>query len=211
MAVITISRLFGAGGMTLAGKLAPALGYEIANEEVIEMLTEMASVSEEGIRSFEGEEAFSADQNPGPVSKRGVLERIFNPKRKYMDGQQYMNLLNRIIPQIAEKGNVIIVGRGAQFILKDYPNACHLLLVADAAHRVNFLRDEYQLTIIEAEQAIARQYKRRKKLMRLLHNENFDEPRHYDLTLNMTRVTLGLAVRLVRELVRIKDNRTPGS
>jgi cytidylate kinase len=205
MAVITISRQFGAGGMTLAGKLAEVLGYEVANEEVIEMLTEMASVSEESIRTFEGEEAFLTNLTNEPTPAKNVFERIFNTNRKYMDGQQYVNLLNRIVPQIAEKGNTIIVGRGAQFILTEHKYALHILLVADEDHRVKFLRDKYQLTTVEAEQAMARQHKRRKKLMRLFHNEDFDQPQHYDLVINMTRVPLAKAAMLIRILSREKD------
>ena len=101
----------------LARELGQSLGYEVANEEVIEMLTQMASVSEEKIRVFEGEESFLRGFDSTEGSSKNVFERIFNTNRKYMDGQKYVGLLNRIIPQIAEKGNTIIVGRGAQFIL----------------------------------------------------------------------------------------------
>jgi cytidylate kinase len=110
-------------------------------------------------------------------------------------------LLHRIIPQIADRNNIIILGRGAQFILQDRRDAVHLLLLAAEADRVKFLQDRYHLTPEEARQAVVKQAKRRQRLMKLFNPTQYDQPVYYDLVLNMSKLNLDRAVELVSALI----------
>ena len=197
MAVITISRQFGAGGKTLAQKVAEKLHFAFAHEQIIEKMAEMAELTPEGVRLFEAESDYGSGDDVTRLAPKGFISRIFDPQRKYMDAQQYVRLLNEIIPQIAEKGNMVILGRGAQFILKDRKDTCHVLLVADESDRIRFMRDTYQLSHEQARQAVAKQGKRRMKLMKLFHSEGHDLPEHYDLVLNMSKIDMDHAVELI--------------
>jgi cytidylate kinase len=118
-----------------------------------------------------------------------------------MDEQQYVKLLNRLIPQIADKGNIIILGRGAQFILKDRKDVVHILLLAAEVDRVKFMQAHYDLTPDEAHQAVIKQGKRRLKLMKLFNSADYDQPVHYDLVLNMSKLNIDRAVELICTLV----------
>ena len=197
MAVITISRQFGAGGKTLALKVAENLHYAVAHEQIIEKMAEMAELTPEGVRIFEGESDYGSSEDVARLAPKTFVSRIFDPQRKYMDAQQYARLLNDIVPQIAEKGNMVILGRGAQFILKDRKDTYHVLLVADETDRIRFMRDTYQLSHEQARQAVAKQGKRRMKLMKLFHSEGYDLPEHYDLVLNMSKIDMDHAVELI--------------
>ena len=200
MAVITISRQFGAGGKTLAQQVAEKLGYKIAHEEIIEQLMEKANVTEQGIHAFEAEGEGLIDKSTGMLVPTRFLDHIFDPSRKFMDGKQYAQLLWEIIPQIAEQDNIVFLGRGAQFILKDRKNACHVLLVADQKDRISFMQKNYGLSLSDTESVIERQSKRRVKLLKLFHTENFDQPYHYNLVLNMSKIDMAQAVHLVCKL-----------
>lgn len=203
MAVITISRQFGAGGKTLALKLAEALNYEIAHELIIEQLAEKAKLSEDGVRAFEVEEEVDSSRSSATVSSgRKFMDRIFETQRKYMDGQTYLKLLYEIMPKVAEQDNIIILGRGSQFILKDRPNTYHVLLVAEYQGRVKFMQQQYGLSEEEASQAVAKQSKRRLKLMKVFHSEDYDQPVHYNLVVNMSKVNMDQALEIVTELVK---------
>jgi cytidylate kinase len=197
MAVITISRQFGAGGKTLALKVAENLHYAVAHEQIIEKMAEMAEITPEGVRIFEAETDYGSSEDVARLAPKTFVSRIFDPQRKYMDAQQYARLLNDIVPQIAEKGNMVILGRGAQFILKDRKDTYHVLLVADETDRIRFMRDTYQLSHEQARQAVAKQGKRRMKLMKLFHSEGYDLPEHYDLVLNMSKIDMDHAVELI--------------
>jgi cytidylate kinase len=197
MAVITVSRQFGAGGKTLALKVAEKLGYQVAYEQIIEKMAEMVELNQEGIRIFETEFDFSSGGDVAKLAPKSFIGRIFDSQRKYMDAQQYVQLLHKIVPQIIEEGNMIILGRGAQFILKDRKDTYHILLVADESDRIRFMQQTYQLSREQARQAVAKQGKRRTKLMKLFHSEGYDLPEHYDLVLNMSKIDMDHAVELV--------------
>ena len=197
MPVITISRQFGAGGKTLTDQLAARLGYGVANEEIIDKLAQSTKLSTDSIRSFEGEEDGEFQVTPST----GFIRRIFDPSKNFMDEQQYVKLLNRLIPQIADKGNIIILGRGAQFILQDRKDVVHILLLAAEVDRVKFMQAHYDLTPDEAHQAVIKQGKRRLKLMKLFNSADYDQPVHYDLVLNMSKLNIDRAVELICTLV----------
>ncbi len=197
MPVITISRQFGAGGKTLTDQLADRLGYEVASEEIIDKLAQSTKLSADSIRSFEVEENGKFQVTP----PTGFIRRIFNPSKNFMDDQQYVKLLYRLIPQVADRGNIIILGRGAQFILQDRKDVVHILLLADEADRVKFLQAQYDLTPDEARQAVIKQDKRRSKLMKLFNSADYNQPVHYDLVLNMSKLNLDCAVDLICPLI----------
>ena len=197
MPVITISRQFGAGGKTLTDQLAARLGYEVANEEIIDKLAQSTKLSTDSIRSFEVEEDGKFQVTP----PAGFISRIFDTSKNLMDEQQYVKLLNRLIPQIADRGNIIILGREPEFILQDRKDVVHILLLADEADRVKFMQAHYGLTHDEARQAVIKQGKRRLKVMKLFNSADYDQPVHYDLVLNMSKLSLDRAVDLICALV----------
>jgi cytidylate kinase len=201
MAVLTLSRQFGAGGKTLAERVAERLGYTIATEAIVEHLAESAKVSPEGLPNFEAERDATAKPGTGPLSPGRFIDRILDPHRKFMDGKLYVKLLGEIIPKLAENGNTIIVGRGAQFILKGAPNTHHVLLVAEEEDRIRFMIDHYDLAMPEARSIVQHQEKRRSGLMKLFHHEDYDQPWHYDLVLNTSKLSMDQAVDLVCALV----------
>jgi cytidylate kinase len=201
MAVITISRQFGAGGKTMAKQVAEQLNYTIVHEEIIEKLAEMAETTPNGIRAFEAEETWLLRKGSDISSSKRFVDRIFDSKRNYIDGQLYKDLLTQIIPQVVEEGNVVILGRGAQFILRSRPDTYHILLVAQESDRILFMEKVYGLNREDARTAVAKQGKRRMKLMKLFHSEDYDQPLHYDLVLNMSKMSLDQAVEMVCELV----------
>jgi hypothetical protein len=73
--------------------------------------------------------------------------------------------------------------------------------VAQEADRILFMEKVYGLSREDARSAVAKQGKRRMKLMKLFHAEDYDQPLHYDLVLNMSKLTLDQAVEMVCELV----------
>ncbi|MFZ0613154.1 MAG: cytidylate kinase-like family protein [Desulfobacterales bacterium] len=197
MPVVTISRQFGAGGKTVADQLAARLGYDVATEDIIEKLAQSTQLSNASIRSFEGEETAKL-LSP---SASGFIRRILDKPRNIMDEQQYARLLHQIIPRIADGDNVIILGRGAQFILKDRKDVVHILLLAAEADRIKFMQDHYDLAPDDARLTVIKKGKRRLKLMRLFDSADYDQPVHYDLVLNMSKLSLERALDLICALV----------
>ena len=199
MAVITISRQFGAGGKTLAQNVADRLGYKIAHEEIIEKVAEKAKVSADSLRSFEAEARTLLQRASSLLTPNRFIDHVLDPRRNYMDGDLYIDLLRKIIPEIADEGNIVILGRGSQFILMGRPDTIHVLLVANREDRIRFMQEQYGLTESLARDAVRKQGRRREHLMRLFGHGDYDQPIYYDLVINLSKVSIDAAVELVSE------------
>lgn len=203
MAVITISRQFGAGGKTTGEKIADKLGYTMVDEDIIERIAQKVNVSPNWVKSIEKEAGgplLRFISGLGPFRK-SYVDRVAEIKDGYIDGHIYVNLLDEIIKELADEGDCVIIGRGGQYILKEHPHTWHLLLVADYDDRVKFMEKHYHLSRKQATLIVDRQGKRRKNLYRYFGKEDYDLPYLYHLILNMSRMSLEKAVQQVCNLV----------
>ena len=128
--IITISRETGSGGHTIGKMLAEKLGYDFYDKELISLAAKEMHIDEETVA--ENEETMSdktyIDMASGfiPFSRKSKvpLDRIQETQTK-------------LIQSIAEKGNCVIVGRRADYILSKRKDALHIFIHADIEYRVN--------------------------------------------------------------------------
>ena len=201
MAVITISRQFGAGGITLGKMIAEKFGYIFADTEVIKMVAEMANVSTHFVETVEKEAGGKFSKFISKTVSKPLVERILKNERGYIDEEIYLDYLVLIIAQMADDGDVVILGRGSQYILNDHPDAYHILLIDEFENRVRFMREHYDLSKNRAIHVVKSEDKRRKNLYQKLGKTDYDNPSLYHLVLNMSKVSLEHALQLVCELV----------
>ena len=201
MAVITISRQFGAGGLTLGKMIAQKFGYTFADTEIIKMVAEMANVSTNFVTTIEKEAGGKFSKFISKTVSKPLVGRILKDERGYIDEEIYLDYLVLIIAQMADDGNVVILGRGSQYILNDHPDAHHVLLIDTLENRVKFMQKNYELSQSRAAQVVKNEDKRRMNLYRKLGKSDYDSPELYHLVLNMSRVNLELALQLICKLV----------
>lgn len=202
MAVITISRQFGAGGKTIGKMVADKLGYTFADDDIIQMVAEAANVSPHWVESIEQEAGGKLSRVISSMVSKRLVDRILKDERGYMDERLYLDYLVVIIAQVAEEGNVVILGRGGQYILHDHPDAYHVLLINDLKNRVKFMTERYDFSESQAVQVVNREDKRRLNLYRKIGKTDYDNPTLYHLVLNMARMDMPTAVRLIMNLVK---------
>jgi cytidylate kinase len=203
MSVITISRQFGAGGKTLGRRLADTLGYYYADEDIIDRAVVEVSVAPEGKKILETEPSdkvkiFISKLNPFGTS---LMELPLSNKERYIDGFKYFELLNLIIPKIAKDGNAVIVGRGGQYILHDFDDTYHLLLIADEEDRIKFVENYYRASREKTIKILKRMTKRRSNLYSYFGKKDYDNPKLYDLILNMSKFSIDKAEKLITMLI----------
>ena len=201
MAVITISRQFGAGGITFGKMVAEKYGYIFADTEVIKMVAEMANVSTHFVETVEKEAGGKFSKFISKTVSKPLVERILKDERGYIDEEIYLDYLVLIIAQMADDGNVVILGRGSQYILNDHPDAYHILLIDEFENRVRFMRDHYDLSKNRAIHVVKGEDKRRKNLYQKLCKTDYDIPSLYHIVLNMNKISLDKALQLVCKLV----------
>ena len=202
MAVITISRQFGAGGITLGKMIAEKFGYTFADTEIIKMVAEMANVSTAFVETVEKEAGGKFSKFISRAVSRPLVDRILKDERGYIDEEIYLDYLVLIIAQMADDGDVVILGRGSQYILNDHPDAFHILLIDTFENRVRFMQKNYELSQGRATQVVKNEDKRRFNLYKKLGKTDYDNPELYHLVLNMNRMHLEKALQLVCDLVK---------
>jgi cytidylate kinase len=202
MAVITISRQFGSGGQTLGQMIANKLGYTFADSDIIQRIAREANVSEDWVESFEKEAGSRLSRLISSMVSQRWIDRILRDERGYLDEKIYLDYLVLIIAQMADEGDVIILGRGSQYILNDHPDAYHILLVNEVDKRIKFLMDHYDLSTKRAARVVENEDRRRANLYRRLGKTDFNDPNLYHLVINMARFNLDEAMKLIVELVQ---------
>jgi len=204
MAVITISRQFGAGGITIGKMIAESLGYTFADNDILQRVAKEANVSTHWIESFEKEAGSKLSRLISSMVSKRWLDRVLADERGYLDEQIYLDYLVLIIAQFADEGDVVILGRGSQYILNDHPDAVHILLVNEFENRVNFMVDRYEVSRKKAERTVVNEDRRRVSLYKRLGKSDYENPQLYHMVLNMGRLDLETARDMVCKLVERK-------
>jgi cytidylate kinase len=120
MGVITISRQLGAGETSVAPALAERLGWRLVDQSVMDRECEITGVSIPQALRWD-------ERDPSLIDKIHGL------------GSEYLSFLKssrQVMHELAAKGNVIIIGRGGNFLLRANPDTLHVRLIADLPYRV---------------------------------------------------------------------------
>lgn len=186
--VITISREFGSGGRTIGKKVAEQLGIPCYDSELIQKIAE--------------ESGFDAKfvQEAGEYAPGGFLSnlssRTFGPTNEdYLWKIQY-----QIISRLASQGPCVIVGRCADYILRDKADCLRVFIHADAQFRARRIVQEYGERAESPEQRLRDKDKRRAAYHRFYTNMKWGHAQNYDLTLNSGTLGIDKCVEIIRDL-----------
>ncbi|MDY6903225.1 MAG: cytidylate kinase-like family protein [Thermodesulfobacteriota bacterium] len=201
MAVVTIARKFGAGGRTLASRIAKRLDYQFLDDVIIQELSQRARVSKNSVKDMERSAGGLLSKVISSTLSRGYMERLTGDRFGYIDEEIYVEKLREVITELAAKDNVVILGRGSQYILAEQENAYHFLLVADREARIKFMQRFYDYPDEKAYQAVMNGERRRKNLYAKLGKKNYNDASMYHMVLNMTRMSLEQAEEQICMLI----------
>lgn len=202
MAVITISRQFGAGGRSLGEMIARELDYRFLDDSVIQELAKKAKVTTDTIKDMERTGGSVISKIISSMLSRDYIEGIIGEGKGYIDEEIYVELIKDVLTNFAREGNIVLLGRGGQYILKDFEGAFHVLLVSDMESRIKFMQQFYDMTDAQAEKSVRRGDDRRRNLYKKLGHTDYNSPNLYHIVLNMSRVSLDSALETIVALVR---------
>jgi cytidylate kinase len=201
MAVVTISRHFGAGGHTLGQMLCERFDFRLADASVVDRLARNAKLSPDWLNAMEKEASSPLLSMISTLVSGGIFYKHPGSPAEKDDRQKYIAFLTQIFTAMANEGGYVIVGRGAQFVLKGHPKAIHVLLVADYESRVSFLMGQHKISRSDAEKTIRAREKERTALASRLFEENIDDASLYQIVLNTGTMPYDWVVDTVSELV----------
>jgi cytidylate kinase len=202
MAVITISRQYGAGAMALGRMLADKGGYTLASRDIVQQIADKAKVSTDFVLAVEKEAGTKLSRfMTRIISSRGMVNKILREDSGYIDEKLYLDYLVLTVVQIADEGNAVIMGRGSQYILKTHPDAVHILLIDAMENRVKRVEKREKISRESAVRVVTHEDKRRQNLYHRLGKQDYDNPSLYHMVLNMDRVSLPQAFDLINHMV----------
>lgn len=131
------------------------------------------------------------------ISRDEAFQQLVDNERRVEAGEAYDNLVRQVILEYATTGNVIIVGRGGQAVLQDFPNALHIRVQAPEELRILRLTERLGLDDKEAERQIRQSDRARSRYMRHFYNVRWDDPNLYHLTLNTGKLSVDTATQII--------------
>ena len=177
--IITISREFGSGGRTMGRKIAEQLGIPFYDKELVDQIAVESGfapkfVEEHGEHSPTGSffsYAFAPQGVPGIMNGLSTADFLWN-------------IQCNVILQLADQGPCVIVGRNADYILKDRPDALHVYVFADVPYRAERIVRLYGESEKAPEQRLAEKDKRRRLNYQHYTGRTWGMAQNYDLCLD---------------------------
>lgn len=201
MNTVTISRHFGAGGHTLGERLCERFGFQLVDEPVINELAHKAKVSPGWLFAMEKEASSTLLSMLSSFVSGGLFYKRAGSPPEMGERQKYIDFLTQTFTTMANKGGYVIVGRGAQFILKGHPKAVHVLLVADYERRIEFLVGHHNISRSEAVSMIRARERQRAAVASRLFKSNLDDLGLYHMVLNTSLMPYEWAVESACQVV----------
>jgi cytidylate kinase len=175
--VITISRMSGSGGRTLATGLAERLGITIHDQSLVDKISKDRNLAKSVVAQLD-ETAI----NQAELWVKGVLNQ-----RIFLKDEYHMALVS-IVTKLAAAGNVIFLGRGANLIL-GHNATLRIRVVASRPTRLARITQRTGLSRAEARALLQVTDRNRKEFIRKVFKVDPNAPEHFDLVLNSDRLT----------------------
>ncbi len=235
MAVITVSGSLGSGAREVAQATAAEMRLEYLDQEIMieaarELGVRVADVeSRDERKSSIGErlasvmrtlmERSAAAGAADPLGGGGlemVLARTYGEAAELpengsgqLDDERYIKTLTSVLKGVAKRGDVVILGRGSQAILREEPGVLHVYVAAPMEHRIGTLVERDGIARADAERRLKESDKHRIAFHRHYFKLEPDDPALYDLGINAGRIRTEVAAKMIAIAARDRSPR-PG-
>ena len=197
--IITIARGFGSGGRTIGKMLSEKLGIPYYDKDLIKLASEESGINE-ALFGQSDEKVRSGIFNKPKV----YSGEIASPSGKgFVSEENLFSYQAEIIKELAGKGSCIIIGRCADFILRDHENVIKTFIWADKSTCIKNAKTVCGLDEKEAEKQIERIDKERSAYYKAHTGKDWDDVRNYDLCLDTSRLSFEKCVEIIKHYVDV--------
>ena len=191
--IITISREFGSGGRFIGEEVAKKLGIAYYDKNIIGQIAEKSGLSPEYIQE-------NAELSP----KKGLFAYAFSGRDitgKSVEDMVYEAQRN-IILELAEKGPCVIIGRNADYILKDRDDVLNVFIHGDMPEKIKRITGLHNVEEKEAVKMMADTDKRRRTNYNFYTDQNWGKASNYTLCLNSSQLGYDRCEIIIMECVK---------
>jgi CMP/dCMP kinase len=210
MRAVTISREYGSGGGEIAVRLAQRLGWRLVDHEVtVRVARELGVTVTEAEDHDERLEGFVTLllNNMQWIDWMGLAQYDTITPPALPDEGSYQAALHRVVAAAASEGQVVIVGRGSQVLLRGRREVLHARVVAPLSQRVAYVARREGFTLEAAKERVALKDHDRVRYLRSAYRCDPADAHHYDLVINTAVLALDDAVELIARTLECKAQR----
>jgi cytidylate kinase len=201
--IITISRQYGSGGREIGEKLAKKLGLPFYDKELITRAAKESGFSEAVFENVE-KKATNSLLYSIAMGMNAYGNHDIGFTHLSLDDQVFLAQSN-VIRQIAKEGPSVIVGRCADYILRDYPDVVNVFIWADLAFRKERAIKLYNMDADKAEETILKIDKRRANYYNYHSSEKWGKAENYHLSIRSDYVGIDNAVELLADYINYSE------
>lgn len=204
--VITIARGFGSGGKEIATMLSKELGIPCYDRELITMASEYSGIDESLF--VDADEKIRGSYLVNILKKVPCTTYIVEPNEKeFTSDINLFNIQAKIIRDLAKTQSCIIVGKCADYILKDQNNVISVYIEAPRYACLSSIMGKMHVTKERAEQLIKKTDKYRANYYKYYTGgQDWTNPTNYDMTLNSDRIGRKKCVDVIKSYIDLKFN-----
>ena len=200
--VITIARQYGSGGRTIGEMLANDMGIHYYDKELIKLASEDSGINE---RLF-----VNADEKIKMTKLFKMVKNVYNGQLIPPESDDFVsdnNLFNyqaKVIKQLAEEESCVMIGRCADYVLKDYDNVLSVFIHAPKDYCIEQAAKKVSMPPRELEKYIAKTDKRRAEYYKFYTGREWTDARNYDLCLDSSKLGFERCVEEIQAYIKVR-------
>lgn len=203
MAVITISKEFGTDSEKVASLVAKRLDYAYIGKNLAAEVAQKLNLSESEVEMFKRP---SQSRILRFVDRYtcSLVKKVVDHEKGCLDDDSYYETTKKLVENLYDEDNVVIIGWGGQCILQGKPSTLHVRLIRDEALKIEAVMQRQSLNAKAARELIQREENDSKMYVRHYFKADWNDARLYDLIIDMGKTTVAEAVDLICENVKHK-------
>ena len=201
--IVTISRQYGSGGRYIGENLAKAMGVPCYDEKLIDMVAKESGfaqsfVAEKGER-MTGSLLFNI------ASSLSFANNVFSTNNGVTLQDEIYFTQNRIIKELADKGPCVIVGRCADYILREREDCLNVFIFADNESKIERAEKYFNITREEAPAVLKKKDKARANHYKFYTDQEWGMASNYDLCLNSGLIGIEGCVKAIQQVLELTE------
>lgn len=197
--IITIERRYASGGNEIGKRLAEAMGFKLYDRNILVEAAKKLDIPYYQVEGLEESNSGNVLLNLSKTALGGLAHNRDLPLADKLFLEE-----KRIIEEAAEQGNCVIVGRASGYILREKENSLRVFIYAEHDKRVQRAVEREGFDRQEAEEAVRKNDKRRRTFYNVVTNQEWTDPKCYELYMNAGKLGIDRCVRMLMEAARGK-------
>lgn len=200
--VITIARQYGSGGRTIGNMLADKLGIHFYDKELMKLASDESGINE---ALFVNADEKVKSTSLFKIAHNAYHGELFSPESDdFVSTQNLFNYQAKIIKGLAESESCVIVGRCADFILRDYENVLSVFIHAPHEYCMEQAAKKHSMPSKELERFILKTDKHRADYYKYYTNREWTDARNYDLCLDSSKLGYDRCVEEIISYINVR-------